>query len=58
MINITYKSSDGSEHKVEAEEGDTLMTAAVNAGVPGIDGDCGGHCACISKGFWSRAPNH
>ena len=32
----------------EAGEGDTLMSAAVANGVPGIDGDCGGSCACAT----------
>jgi 2Fe-2S ferredoxin len=46
MIEVTYVEHDGSEHKVTAEDGQTLMQAAVDNGVPGIDGDCGGSCAC------------
>ena len=48
MTIIIYKSTDGSEQSVEASPGDTLMTAAVNAGIAGIDGDCGGNCACAT----------
>ncbi|GAA5314873.1 MAG: 2Fe-2S iron-sulfur cluster-binding protein [Candidatus Pelagadaptatus aseana] len=46
MIEVTYVEHDGSEHKVEAEAGQTLMQAAMDNGVPGIDADCGGSCAC------------
>lgn len=48
MTRITYVEFDGTEHTVEAQDGDTLMTAAVNNSVPGIDGDCGGNCACAT----------
>lgn len=48
MAKITYIETDGTEHTVEAGEGDTLMSAAVANGVPGIDGDCGGSCACAT----------
>ena len=48
MTTITYIEFDGTEHKVEARPGDTLMSAAVDNSVPGIDGDCGGNCACAT----------
>lgn len=48
MVKITYVEPDGSEHQVEAEIGDNLMQVAVNNSVPGIDGDCGGQCACAT----------
>ena len=35
-------------HEVEAEEGYSVMEAAVRNGVPGIDADCGGACACAT----------
>lgn len=37
---------NGQEHTIEAEAGDSLMQNVVSNGVPGIDGDCGGGCAC------------
>ena len=46
MGNITFVEHDGTEHVVEIEEGSSLMEAAVNNSVPGIDADCGGDCAC------------
>ncbi|MEE4252283.1 MAG: 2Fe-2S iron-sulfur cluster-binding protein [Alcanivoracaceae bacterium] len=37
---------DGTAHEVDALEGDTLMQVVVDNGITGIDGDCGGACAC------------
>ncbi len=48
MIKITYVEFDGTEHSIEAAPGETLMSVAVDNGVPGIDGDCGGNCACAT----------
>ena len=46
MGNITFIEHDGSEHQVELEVGKSLMQIAMDNGVPGIDADCGGECAC------------
>ena len=48
MPKITYIECDGTEHTVDAPVGDTLMSVAVDNNVPGIDGDCGGNCACAT----------
>ena len=48
MAKITYIEHDGKEHTLEVADGTTLMEAAVKASVPGIDGDCGGACACAT----------
>ena len=48
MPTIRFIEESGTEHNVDAEEGTSAMQAAVNAGVPGIDGDCGGICACAT----------
>ena len=48
MIRITYVEQDGTEHTVEANAGETLMSVALDNAVPGIDGDCGGNCACAT----------
>lgn len=45
-IQIKYVDSAGKVFPVNAYEGDTLMTAATANSIPGIDGDCGGNCAC------------
>ncbi|MCK0106590.1 MULTISPECIES: 2Fe-2S iron-sulfur cluster-binding protein [unclassified Marinobacter] len=46
MGQITFVEHTGTEHVVNIEEGQSLMQAAVDNGVPGIDADCGGACAC------------
>jgi len=46
MGNITFVEHSGEQHSVEIEEGKTLMEIAMNNGIPGIDADCGGECAC------------
>lgn len=46
MGSITFIEHDGSEHKVDIEEGRSLMQTALDNSVPGIDADCGGECAC------------
>lgn len=48
MATITYIAFDGTKYPVEGRPGDTLMSAAVDNSVPGIDGDCGGNCACAT----------
>ena len=48
MPKIAYIECDGTEHIVDAPVGDTLMSVAVDNNVPGIDGDCGGNCACAT----------
>ncbi len=48
MVKVTFIEHGGQEHEVEAQEGLTLMEVAVKAGVPGIDADCGGACACAT----------
>ena len=46
MPTITYIEFNGAEHRVEAEAGQSVMRAAVDNMVPGIDADCGGGCSC------------
>ncbi len=48
MPKIIYVEHNGTEHEVEVAEGQTLMEGAVNHMVPGIEGDCGGLCACAT----------
>ena len=45
MAHITYVTPDGQRVAVDATAG-TLMTAAVQHGVDGIEGACGGVCSC------------
>lgn len=46
MAKITYVESGGKEHIIDVANGLTLMEGARDNGVPGIDADCGGACAC------------
>ncbi len=48
MVKITYIEHDGTAHDIDAEEGQSVMEAAVRHMVPGIDADCGGACACAT----------
>jgi ferredoxin, 2Fe-2S len=46
MTRIVYVEFNGTEHEVDVPVGTTLMQGAVNHLIPGIEGDCGGLCAC------------
>ena len=48
MAKITYIAADGSQYEVEAENGSTVMENAIRNGVPGIEAECGGACACAT----------
>jgi len=48
MPKITYIDSDGTERAVDAEVGSTVMESAIQNGVPGIEAECGGACACAT----------
>ncbi|MES1990386.1 MAG: 2Fe-2S iron-sulfur cluster-binding protein [Pseudomonadota bacterium] len=48
MTKVTFIEQNGKEHTLDVADGLTLMEAATNAMVPGIDGDCGGACACAT----------
>ena len=46
MAKIIYIENNGTRHEVEVKPGMTVMEGARDNGVPGIDADCGGACAC------------
>ncbi len=48
MIKLTFITADDVTFEVEAEEGSTVMENAVRNGVPGIEAECGGSCACAT----------
>ena len=48
MPKVTFIAHNGTPHMVDATAGLSLMRAAVDHNVPGIDGDCGGQCACAT----------
>jgi len=57
MGSITFIEHSGDQHSVDIEEGKSLMQVAMDHGIPGVDADCGGECACgtchvIVDGSW------
>jgi len=48
MPKVTYIEFNGKQHEVNVENGLSIMEGAVQNGVPGIDADCGGACACAT----------
>ena len=46
MPKITYIEHDGTVHTVAGDVGATVMETAIKHGVPGIEAECGGACAC------------
>jgi len=48
MPKITFITHDGTEHVVEATIGASVMNAAIDNLVAGIDADCGGECSCAT----------
>ena len=62
MTHIIFIQHDGATQEVDAEDGISLMQAAVDNMVPGIVGDCGGCCSCatchvhIDPSFMDKMP--
>jgi len=62
MPKLTIIEFSGKEHHLEAEDGKTVMQAALDALVPGIMADCGGSCSCatchcyVDEAWVSRLP--
>ncbi len=48
MAKITFIGADGARYEVEADTGSTVMENAIRNGVPGIEAECGGACACAT----------
>jgi len=63
-IRFCYIDIEGVSHQVTATAGDTLMSVAKNHLIRGIDGDCGGSCACgtchvvLTQALQQRLPPH
>lgn len=62
MAKITYIEHGGKEHVVEVANGKTVMEGARDNGIPGIEADCGGACACstchvyVDKAWMEKLP--
>ena len=62
MIRLTLIEHGGTPHEVSAPAGSSLMQAAVENGVDGILGECGGACSCATchcyvEGEWVAKVN-
>ncbi len=53
---VTFIEHNGRRHQVEAMVDLSLMRAAVDNDVPGIDADCGGLCACATCHVYVQEP--
>mgnify|MGYP000132555511 CR=1 FL=1 len=62
MPTIIFETHDGNKFEAEAEAGTSVMQAAVDAGIDGILGECGGACSCATchcyvEGEWVAKVN-
>ena len=48
MTKITFIEFGGDQHEINVENGQSLMNAAVDNLIPGIDAYCGGECSCAT----------
>jgi ferredoxin, 2Fe-2S len=48
MPTIRYIEPDGREVTLELAPGQTLMRGAMDAGLEGLEAQCGGNCACAT----------
>lgn len=49
MTKIIFVSADGGTRtEIESDNGSSVMEAAIRNGIPGIDAECGGACACAT----------
>ena len=62
MVQVNFVSHNGAKRTVEISEGVSLMEGALQHHVLGIDGDCGGACACatchvyVAPDWYERLP--
>ena len=59
MPKITYNTHDDQSYSIDAQSGLSVMEAAIQNDIPGIDADCGGGMACATchvyvKDEWLR----
>lgn len=56
MPKITYIDSRGTTRTIEADIGATVMETALKNGVPEIEAECGGACACATCHVYVEEP--
>ena len=56
MPNVVFTDHEGTDYRVDAPVGKSLMQVAIDNSVPGILGDCGGVCSCATcHGYVDKA---
>lgn len=48
MAAVLYVEANGAEHRLDVPAGENVMRAALNRGLDGIVGECGGGLACAT----------
>lgn len=48
MTKLVFVDRQGDRHEVQAKNGLSVMEVALDSGVPGIYGECGGTCSCAT----------
>jgi 2Fe-2S ferredoxin len=48
MITVWFVAADGTRHEAKVQEGTSLMRGAIDAGISGIVGECGGNAMCAT----------
>ncbi|MAU22787.1 MAG: ferredoxin [Martelella sp.] len=48
MLKLKFIGNDDTVYDLEVQDGSTVMENAVHNGVPGIEAECGGACACAT----------
>ncbi|MEQ1510275.1 MAG: 2Fe-2S iron-sulfur cluster-binding protein [Sphingopyxis sp.] len=48
MAKITYIETNGTARELDVRSGVSIAEGAISNAVPGIEGDCGGGCACAT----------
>lgn len=48
MVDLTFVDANGRSYRASVDNGRSARDAALFNDVPGIDGDCGGVCACAT----------
>ena len=48
MVKVVFHDHSGTVREAEAKPGMTMLDVAMANTIPGIDGDCGGACACAT----------
>ncbi len=48
MATVLFVKASGAEHRIDVPTGENLMRAALNEGLEGMVGECGGGLACAT----------